>query len=86
MVHVALTNQKLRQRGIRILEEAAGVSASTAEHTLRQAGHDLPAALVMLETGASVKSAQRALARTDGNVREALQIVAKQRIRSKGRA
>ena len=37
MVHVALTNHKLRHRGARILEEAAGVSASTAEHALRQA-------------------------------------------------
>ncbi len=53
MVHVALTNQKLRRRGARILEEAAGVSLSAAEHALRQSGHNLPVALVMLKTGAS---------------------------------
>ena len=53
MINVALTNQKLRRRGARILEEAAGVSASTAEHALRQTGHELPAALVMLKTGAN---------------------------------
>ena len=51
--HVALTNQKLRRRGARILEEAAGVNCVRAEHALRQAGHDLPAALVMLKTGAA---------------------------------
>jgi N-acetylmuramic acid 6-phosphate etherase len=73
MVHVALTNQKLRRRGARILEEAAGVSASTAEHALRQAGHDLPAALVMLKTGANLRDARRNLAAAGGNVRQALE-------------
>jgi N-acetylmuramic acid 6-phosphate etherase len=73
MVHVALTNQKLRRRGERILEEAAGVSPSTAEHALRQAGHNLPAALVMLKTGAGLRDARRSLAESGGNVRTALE-------------
>ena len=72
MVHVALTNQKLRRRGARILEEAAGVSLREAERALRQAGHDLPAALVMLKTGASAAEARRRLAESGGNVRNAL--------------
>jgi len=72
MVHVALTNQKLRRRGARVLEEAAGVSASAAEHALRQTGHNLPAALVMLKTAASARDARRWLAATGGNVRQAL--------------
>jgi N-acetylmuramic acid 6-phosphate etherase len=75
MVHVALTNQKLRRRGRRILEEAAGVSPSSAEHALRQAGHNLPAALVMLKTGASLRDSRRALAAAQGNVRQALDAV-----------
>lgn len=72
MVHVALTNQKLRRRGVRILEEAAGLSASAAQHALRQAGHDLPAALVMAKTGVGSHEAKRLLAKTGGNVRQAL--------------
>jgi N-acetylmuramic acid 6-phosphate etherase len=72
MVHVALTNQKLRRRGVRILQEAAGVSASTAEHAVRQAGNDLAAALVMLEANVSAPEARKRLAATGGNVREAL--------------
>jgi N-acetylmuramic acid 6-phosphate etherase len=72
MVHVALTNQKLRRRGVRILEEAAGLSASAAGHALRQAGHDLPAALVMAKTGVGLKEAKRLLAKTGGSVRQAL--------------
>jgi N-acetylmuramic acid 6-phosphate etherase len=79
MVHVALTNQKLRRRGARILEEAAGLDASAAEHALRHAGHDLPAALVMLKTGASLREAKSILAKSGGNVRQALASVKKRR-------
>jgi N-acetylmuramic acid 6-phosphate etherase len=82
MVHVALTNQKLRRRGARILEEAARVSASAAEHAVRQAGNDLAAALIMLKTGASARDARRWLAATGGNVRQALDAGRKQRKRN----
>jgi len=74
MVHLALTNQKLRRRGARILEEAAGVSLSTANRALRQTKHDLPTALVMVECGTSVREARERLARTRGNVRQALEM------------
>lgn len=74
MVHVALTNQKLRRRGVRILQEATGASASTAEHAVRQAGNDLAAALVMLKTGGSARDARKSLAATGGNVRQALNV------------
>jgi N-acetylmuramic acid 6-phosphate etherase len=82
MVHVALTNQKLRRRGVRILEEAAGVSASTAEHAVRQSGNDLAAALVMLKTGVGAGDARRRLAATGGNVRQALDAASKPRRKS----
>jgi N-acetylmuramic acid 6-phosphate etherase len=85
MVHVALTNQKLRRRGARILEEAAGVSLSAAEHALRQAGHNLPAALVMLKTGANARDARRRLAESGGNVRQALEAAAKHQSKFRGR-
>ncbi len=85
MVHVALTNRKLRQRGARILEEAAGASARAAEHALRQAGHDLPTALVMLKTGASARAARRRLADAGGNVREAIEAGEKRRSKMKVR-
>ncbi len=85
MIYVALTNQKLRRRGARILEEAAGVNLRAAEHALRQAEHNLPAALVMLKTGASAQAARRSLAASRGNVREALASIAKFRRNLKGR-
>ena len=73
MVHVALTNQKLRRRGVRILEEATGVDASTAEHAVRQAGNDLATALVMLKADIGAPEARKRLAATGGNVRKALE-------------
>jgi N-acetylmuramic acid 6-phosphate etherase len=84
MIYVALTNQKLRRRGARILEEAARVSASAAEHALRQAGHNLPVALFMLKTGANVRDARRRLAESGGNVRQALASHEKFRARPRG--
>ncbi len=74
MVHVALTNEKLRQRGARVVEEAAGVSVLGGKRALRQAKYDLPAALVMLKTGADFGVAYKSLAKAGGNVREAIEL------------
>jgi N-acetylmuramic acid 6-phosphate etherase len=72
MIHVAKTNQKLKRRALRILQEATGASASLAGHALRQARHDLPVALVMLKAGASVARARKELASEHGNLRRAI--------------
>jgi N-acetylmuramic acid 6-phosphate etherase len=72
MVGVALTNQKLRRRGLRILEQAAGVNVSRATRALRQAEHDLRVALIALKTGIGAKEARDRLRQTKGNLREAL--------------
>jgi N-acetylmuramic acid 6-phosphate etherase len=72
MVDVALTNQKLRERGLRILAEASGRDLSAAEHALRQSGHNLRVALVMLRLGLNAKQARARLASTKGNLRQAL--------------
>jgi N-acetylmuramic acid 6-phosphate etherase len=85
MVYVALTNQKLQRRGARILEEAAGVSASTAARAMRQTGHDLPAALVMLKSGTNASEARRLLAGSGGNVRRALEAAKAPRRRTTSR-
>jgi len=77
MVYVALTNQKLRQRGARILQEASGATVSAAQQTLRQSQHNLPVALVMLKTGINVRDAWQCLQQSGGNVRQALESRAK---------
>jgi N-acetylmuramic acid 6-phosphate etherase len=73
MIYLTLTNQKLERRGTRILREATGASASKAAHALRQTGHDLPTAIVMLKSGANASSAKRALASAGGNARLAIE-------------
>jgi N-acetylmuramic acid 6-phosphate etherase len=72
MIDVALTNEKLRQRGLRILAEASGADPSAAEHALRQSGHNLRAALVMLKNGLDAKAARARLSLAKGNLRLAL--------------
>ncbi len=73
MINVALSNQKLRRRGLRILEEATGASLSAAEHALRRSGNNLHAALVMLKGTVAANEARRRLAASGGNLRKALQ-------------
>ena len=48
MIGVALTNRKLRERGVRLLTEVTGASVAEAERALRQAGDDLRGAMERL--------------------------------------
>lgn len=72
MIGVALTNRKLKQRGLRILEQATGASVSEAARALRQAGHDPCVALIMLRKNQTAAQSERQLRTARGNVREAL--------------
>jgi N-acetylmuramic acid 6-phosphate etherase len=72
MIDVALTNQKLRDRGLRILADASGKDLSSSRRALRQSGHSLRVALVMLKCGLNAKNARARLDLTKGNLRRAL--------------
>jgi N-acetylmuramic acid 6-phosphate etherase len=72
MIGVALTNRKLQARGLRILMEASGASVFESTRALRQSGHNLPAALIMLKTGASALQAKRLLRNNHGHVHNTL--------------
>jgi N-acetylmuramic acid 6-phosphate etherase len=72
MIGVALTNRKLKQRGLRILAEASGSSVAEATRALRQSGHDLRAALIMLKSSVDARTARRLLRRAGGGLRAAL--------------
>jgi len=50
MIGVALTNRKLQARGLRILAEASGATVAEATRALRQAGHNMGIALIMLKS------------------------------------
>jgi N-acetylmuramic acid 6-phosphate etherase len=72
MINVHVKNYKLRERGLTILQQAAGVDREAAERALKAAGDDVPAALVMLEANVSRTQAARALKSTSGHVRQAI--------------
>lgn len=72
MINVSMTNVKLKQRAVRILVEASGRRASSVEHALRQAGHDLWAALVILRAGVDAQQAKWLLAASKGDLRKAI--------------
>ena len=72
MIDVKPSNQKVSERILRILAEASGKSLSASEHALRQSGHNLRTALVMLKLGVDARAAKIKLARAKGDLREAL--------------
>jgi N-acetylmuramic acid 6-phosphate etherase len=73
MVNLHLTNKKLWQRGVKILETLNGVNGAEAAATLEKAGRSVPVALVMLKTGTSKAESARRLRRAKGNVRRAIE-------------
>jgi N-acetylmuramic acid 6-phosphate etherase len=72
MIDVMLTNEKLRGRAKRILAEASGTDLSAAEHAMRQSGHNLRVALVMLRLGLDARQARARLSSAKGSLRRAL--------------
>jgi N-acetylmuramic acid 6-phosphate etherase len=72
MINVALTNEKLRRRAVRILAEAAGAAPRAAERALRQASGNTRVALIILKTGAAPRPARERLAEAHDDLRAAL--------------
>ena len=72
MVNVHMQNSKLVERGIRILISACKIDRETAVHTIKSAGRSVPVALVMLKARVDKPEAVRRLAKSDGNVRLAI--------------
>ena len=74
MVNLHLKNEKLAERGIGILEKAAGLSRTEARNMLKAARHSVPVALVMAKTSASRAQAASLLQESGGHVRKAIAI------------
>lgn len=72
MIDMGQTNHKLRERALWVLREASGKGVSDATRALRQSGHNLRVALVMLKRRVSSREARRILREASGNLREAL--------------
>ena len=79
MVNVHLKNEKLSQRGVAILEKAAGISRQRARQMLAAAQNRVPVALVMAKSGASAARAEAALKDSLGHVRNAIALATKEK-------
>ena len=73
MVNVHVKNKKLWERGVTVLERAAGVSRNAASRALKAGGSSVPVALVMLKAGVGKAEARRRLKAARGNVRQAIE-------------
>jgi len=71
MVHMRATNAKLRRRAEVMVSQITGCDDATAITALRQADGDMKVAS-MIAFGIKPADAREALARSDGNLREAL--------------
>ena len=71
MVNAHLTNSKLQERGIAILQQAAGVDRAEAQKTLKTA-KSIATALVMLKAKIGCSEAEKVLKSAKGHVRQAI--------------
>src|SRR5882762_5481080 len=72
MVNLHTKNEKLLERAVGILEEAAGLDRAAARKVLAAAGGRVPLALVMAKAGVSRARAAAALRESQGQVRRAI--------------
>src|ERR1700749_1139646 len=73
MVNVHMHNSKLIERGIGTLMRACHITREKAVDVIKSAGRSVPVALVMLKAGVDKPEAVRRLAKSDGNVRLAIE-------------
>jgi N-acetylmuramic acid 6-phosphate etherase len=72
MVNVHMKNAKLVERGIRVLMRVCDIDRDSAIRTIKSAGKSIPIAVVMLKANVDKMEAVRRLAKSDGNVRLAI--------------
>jgi N-acetylmuramic acid 6-phosphate etherase len=72
MVDLQLSNEKLRQRALRIVMEITGVDQERAAEVLRASGDHVKTALVMAQRNCSRTEAETLLADAGGHVRKVL--------------
>lgn len=72
MVDVAVTNKKLRDRALRILQDLTGLEREAARYLLERSNRRVKLALMMHWTGLEPEEGDRVLAVHQGNLREAV--------------
>jgi N-acetylmuramic acid 6-phosphate etherase len=69
MVDVQATNQKLRRRAARLVQQAAGTGPAAAEQSLVDANGEVKTAIAALRLGVTPEEARRRLANVGGRLR-----------------
>jgi N-acetylmuramic acid 6-phosphate etherase len=77
MIDVAVTNTKLEDRALRILEDLTQVDRATAAKLLEQSGQSVKLALMMHWSGLDKSAAEASLAAHQGDLRQAVATGAK---------
>ena len=75
MANVHTKNEKLAERGLGILEQAAGADRGTAARALKASGNSVAVALIMLRTNVTRAQAEKKLKAAKGNIRRAMENV-----------
>ena len=73
MVDLKASNQKLRERALRIVSMATGADAATAQAALERADMHAKLAIMLIQTGLDASRARRLLEAHGGRLREAIQ-------------
>lgn len=73
MVDVAVTNQKLQDRALRILQDLTDLSREAAATLLERSGKWVKLAILMHETGLEKAQANKLLTEYQGNLRKAIE-------------
>ena len=69
MINVTMTNQKLRERGMHMLQEILGVTADQAARLVETSGSNLKLAVIIGATGCTKQEAEKRLGQARGNLR-----------------
>lgn len=72
MVDLQITNEKLRDRAMRIISQATGVSRADASRALADSGDEVKVAIVMILLGVDALAARERLSSSANRVRDAL--------------
>lgn len=72
MVDLQITNEKLQDRALRIIEKATGASRSAARKAFLDSGHEVKVAILILLLGVDADLARERLRASSNRVREAL--------------
>ncbi|MCY9138161.1 N-acetylmuramic acid 6-phosphate etherase, partial [Peribacillus frigoritolerans] len=74
MVDVNVSNQKLKDRAVNIIETVTNADYDQALKTLEKANNQVKPAIVMIKTATDYEKAMELLEKADGDVRKAISI------------